>query len=109
MRAVGDFNAVGFFKMTESTEFAAYDTKCFSPLCVCLSITVVRSLTRTPVHPQQPFSQIDSLNKSTANSSQRASKSVVKMGPFFLKNALSGEPETESRFSARIFKKKRGV
>ncbi len=38
MRAVGDFNAVGFFKKIRSTAFAAYDTKYFSPLCVYLSV-----------------------------------------------------------------------
>ena len=38
IRAVGDFNAVGFFKKIKSTAFAAYDTKYFSPLCVYLGI-----------------------------------------------------------------------
>lgn len=34
LRAVGEFNAVGFFKTIKSTEFAVYDTKYFSPLCL---------------------------------------------------------------------------
>ncbi|WP_416768832.1 DUF3995 domain-containing protein [Sulfurimonas sp. ST-25] len=38
LRAVGDFNAVGFFKIITSTDFAVYDTKYFSPLCLCLGI-----------------------------------------------------------------------
>jgi hypothetical protein len=38
IRAVGEFNAVGFFKKIRSTEFAAYDTKYFSPLCLFLGV-----------------------------------------------------------------------
>ena len=34
LRAVGDFNAVGFFKKIKSSDFAAYDTKYYSPFCV---------------------------------------------------------------------------
>lgn len=37
-RAIGDFNAVGLFKTIKSTEFAEYDTKYFSPLCISLGI-----------------------------------------------------------------------
>lgn len=36
LRSVGEFNAVGFFKKIKSTDFAAYDTKYFSPLCLYL-------------------------------------------------------------------------
>ena len=38
LRAVGEFNAVGFFKKIKNTEFAIYDTKYFSPLCLVLGI-----------------------------------------------------------------------
>jgi hypothetical protein len=38
LRAVGEFNAVGFFKKIKDTEFAIYDTKYFSPLCLGLGI-----------------------------------------------------------------------
>lgn len=36
LRAIGEFNAVGFFKKIKDTEFAIYDTKYFSPLCLIL-------------------------------------------------------------------------
>ncbi len=38
LRAVGEFNAVGFFKKIKSTEFARYDTRYFSPLCLFLGV-----------------------------------------------------------------------
>lgn len=38
LRAVGEFNAVGFFKKIKNTEFAIYDTKYFSPLCLVLGV-----------------------------------------------------------------------
>jgi hypothetical protein len=38
LRAVGDFKYVGFFKKIKVTQFATYDTKYFSPLCVVISI-----------------------------------------------------------------------
>lgn len=38
IRAIGEFNAVGFFKKIKDTEFAIYDTKYFSPLCIILSV-----------------------------------------------------------------------
>lgn len=38
IRAIGDFNAVGFFKKIKSTEFAKFDTKYFAPLTLCWSI-----------------------------------------------------------------------
>ena len=38
LRAIGDFNAVGFFKKITSTDFAKYDTNYFSPLCLYLAI-----------------------------------------------------------------------
>ena len=38
LRAIGEFNAVGFFKKIKDTKFAIYDTKYFSPLCLILAI-----------------------------------------------------------------------
>ena len=38
IRAIGDFNAVGFFKKVKSTDFAEYDTKYFSPVCLYLAV-----------------------------------------------------------------------
>ncbi|MCW9026693.1 MAG: DUF3995 domain-containing protein [Thiovulaceae bacterium] len=38
LRALGEFNVVGFFKKIKNTEFANYDTKYFSPLCLVLGI-----------------------------------------------------------------------
>ena len=34
LRAIGEFNTVGFFKKIRSSEFAIYDTKYYSPLCL---------------------------------------------------------------------------
>jgi len=39
LRAIGEFNMVGFFKKIKDTKFAIYDTKYFSPLCLILGIT----------------------------------------------------------------------
>lgn len=38
IRAIGEFNAIGFFKKIKNTEFAEYDTKYFSPLCLFLGV-----------------------------------------------------------------------
>jgi len=38
IRAIGEFNAVGFFKKIKETQFAIYDTKYFSPLCLVLGV-----------------------------------------------------------------------
>ncbi len=38
LRAIGEFNAVGFFKKIKDTEFAIYDTRYFSPLCIILGV-----------------------------------------------------------------------
>ncbi|HEO99278.1 MAG TPA: DUF3995 domain-containing protein [Epsilonproteobacteria bacterium] len=38
LRAIGEFNAVGFFKKIKDTEFAIYGTKYFSPLCLILGV-----------------------------------------------------------------------
>ena len=37
IRAMGEFNYVGFFKKVKDTEFAKWDTKLFSPLCLLIS------------------------------------------------------------------------
>lgn len=41
IRAVGEFNYVGFFKRIKNTRFAKNDTKYFSPLCLFLGIVGV--------------------------------------------------------------------
>ena len=41
VRAVGDFNAVGFFKQIRNTKFAVYDTKYYSPLCIFFGLVFV--------------------------------------------------------------------
>ncbi len=38
LRAIGDFNVVGFFKKVKSSDFAKCDTKYYSPLCLTLSV-----------------------------------------------------------------------
>ncbi len=37
LRAVGDFNYIGFFKKVKNTEFAKQDSRYYSPLCLILS------------------------------------------------------------------------
>lgn len=37
LRAIGEFNAVGFFKKVKNTPFAQFDTFFYSPLCVYLA------------------------------------------------------------------------
>ncbi len=39
LRAMGDFNYVGFFKKVKGTPFAKNDTALYSPLCLFISIT----------------------------------------------------------------------
>ena len=38
LRAIGEFNYVGFFKKIKSTEFAKADSKIFSPLCLGIGV-----------------------------------------------------------------------
>ena len=38
IRAIGDFNYVGFFKKVKNTEFSKADSKIFSPLCLIIGI-----------------------------------------------------------------------
>jgi glucan phosphoethanolaminetransferase (alkaline phosphatase superfamily) len=38
LRAIGDFNYVGFFKKIKRTKFGENDTKYFSPLCLTIGI-----------------------------------------------------------------------
>lgn len=38
LRAVGDFNYVGFFKKIMQTKFGRNDTKYFSPLCLIIGV-----------------------------------------------------------------------
>lgn len=47
LRAIGDFNYVGFFKKIKHTKFGKNDTKYFSPLCLTIGIlTIVLELTK---------------------------------------------------------------
>ncbi len=41
LRAIGDFNYVGFFKKIKQTKFGKNDTKYFSPLCLAIGILAV--------------------------------------------------------------------
>jgi hypothetical protein len=38
LRAVGEFRLVGFFKEVRDTEFAYWDTRLFSPLCLVIAM-----------------------------------------------------------------------
>lgn len=38
LRAIGEFNYVGFFKKIKNTEFAKADSKIFSPLCLSIGL-----------------------------------------------------------------------
>lgn len=38
IRAIGDFNYLGFFKKVKNTQFAVKDTKYYSPLCLIIGI-----------------------------------------------------------------------
>lgn len=44
LRAIGEFNYVGFFKKVKGTSFAANDTKFYIPLCLFLSIAYLLAL-----------------------------------------------------------------
>ena len=41
IRAVGDFNLVGFFKKYKGSDFATYDSRYYSPFCLLVSIVFV--------------------------------------------------------------------
>ena len=41
LRAIGEFNYVGFFKRVHHTPFAIHDTLYFSPLCIIIVILMV--------------------------------------------------------------------
>ncbi len=38
LRAIGDFNFVGFFKTVKTTDFGKLDTKFYSPLCLFIGV-----------------------------------------------------------------------
>lgn len=47
LRAVGEFNYVGFFKKVKDTKFAENDTRYYSPLCLLIGIlTLIIELSR---------------------------------------------------------------
>lgn len=41
LRAVGEFNYVGFFKKVKNTKFAENDTRYYSPLCLLIGIAAL--------------------------------------------------------------------
>ncbi len=41
LRAVGDFRLVGFFKRPSKSEFAKYDSRYYSPLCLLLAAGIL--------------------------------------------------------------------
>ena len=41
VRAIGDFNYVGFFKKYKTTKFGLNDTKYYSPLCLTIGILTI--------------------------------------------------------------------
>lgn len=41
LRAIGDFNYVGFFKKTKNTGFGRNDTRYYSPLCLIIGILAI--------------------------------------------------------------------
>jgi glucan phosphoethanolaminetransferase (alkaline phosphatase superfamily) len=41
LRAIGDFNYVGFFKQIKHTKFGKNDTKYFSPLCLVIAMLAI--------------------------------------------------------------------
>lgn len=38
LRSVGEFRYIGFFKRVRDTEFARWDTRLFSPLCLAIAV-----------------------------------------------------------------------
>ncbi|MEO6135507.1 MAG: DUF3995 domain-containing protein [Ginsengibacter sp.] len=47
VRAIGDFNYVGFFKKVRHTKFGKNDSKYYSPLCLAIGIlTIIMVLTK---------------------------------------------------------------
>jgi hypothetical protein len=41
VRAIGDFNYIGFFKKYQQTKFGQNDTKYYSPLCLTIGILTI--------------------------------------------------------------------
>ncbi|MBX2953159.1 MAG: DUF3995 domain-containing protein [Leadbetterella sp.] len=41
LRAVGDFNYIGFFKKVKTTRFARNDTRYYSPLCLLIGLLAI--------------------------------------------------------------------
>ena len=42
LRAIGEFNMLGFFKKIKDSEFSSYDTKYFSPLSLFIGVSIGR-------------------------------------------------------------------
>ena len=41
LRAIGEFNYVGFLKKIKHTKFGQNDTKLYSPLCLTIGILII--------------------------------------------------------------------
>jgi hypothetical protein len=41
LRAIGEFNYIGFFKKIKATDFGKNDTRYYSPLCLAIGILIV--------------------------------------------------------------------
>jgi hypothetical protein len=46
LRAIGEFNRIGFFKRVRATRFAMWDTWLYSPLCLLLALGCLRGARR---------------------------------------------------------------
>lgn len=52
LRAVGEFQYVGFFKSVRDSQFAVWDTYLFSPLCLFIAISAFLITYFDPVDPR---------------------------------------------------------
>jgi hypothetical protein len=52
LRAIGEFRYVGFFKSIRDSEFAAWDTFLFSPLCLFIAVSASLITYFDPVEPR---------------------------------------------------------
>ena len=51
LRAIGEFHYVGFFKSVRDSEFAAWDTYLFSPLCLFIAVSAFLVTYFDPIDP----------------------------------------------------------
>jgi len=52
LRAIGEFHYVGFFKSVRDSEFAAWDTYLFSPLCLFIAVSACMISYFDPADPR---------------------------------------------------------